>query len=278
MQRICTALNVSRSGYYAHRHKPGKARRKQDEALRSTIAQCFKASRHTYGTPRLRMDLRALGQRIGRRRIARLMREQNLRPKQKRRFIPRTTDSRHGRPVAPQKLMQRAAVDAPGQVWVSDITYIPTGEGWLYLAAEMDLFSRRIVGWDAREHMERSLVIAALGNAVAASTGSLRGLLHHSDQGSQYASHDFGATLAVLGIEPSMSRRGNCYDNAAMESFWATLKTECFDREIPATRQQARSMIFDYIESFYNPRRRHSSLDFLSPLQFEQQTRSKALF
>ena len=278
MQRICTALGVSRSGYYAHRHKPGGARRQQDGELRGTVAECFKASRHTYGTPRLRVELRELGHRVGRRRIARLMREQGLRPKQKRRFVPRTTDSRHGRPVAPQKLLARAAPDAPGQVWVSDITYIATGEGWLYLAAEMDLFSRRIVGWDAREHMERSLVVGALENAVAASTGTLRGLLHHSDQGSQYASHDFGAALAALGIEPSMSRRGNCYDNAAMESFWATLKAECFDREIPATRQQARSMIFDYIETFYNQRRRHSSLGYLSPAQFEQQTQSRALF
>ena len=278
MQRICTALGVSRSGYYAHRHKPGGARRRQDGELRGTVAECFKASRHTYGTPRLRMELRGLGHRVGRRRIARLMREQGLRPKQKRRFVPRTTDSRHGRPVAPQKLLERAATDAPGQVWVSDITYIPTGEGWLYLAAEMDLFSRRIVGWDAREHMERSLVIGALENAVAASSGPLRGLLHHSDQGSQYASHDFGAALGALGIESSMSRRGNCYDNAAMESFWATLKAECFDREIPTTRRQARSMIFDYIETFYNPRRRHSSLGYLSPAQFEQQTQSRALF
>jgi putative transposase len=180
--------------------------------------------------------------------------------------------------VAPQKLLERAATDAPGQVWVSDITYIATAEGWLYLAAEMDLFSRRIVGWDAREHMERSLVVGALENAVAASTGTLRGLLHHSDQGSQYASHDFRAALATLGIEPSMSRRGNCYDKAAMESFWATLKAECFDAEIPATRRQARSMIFDYIETFYNPLRRHSSLGYLSPAQSEQQTPSRALF
>lgn len=270
-------MGVSRSGYYAHRRKPEGARRRQDGELRDTIARCFKESRHTYGTPRLRMDLLEEGHRIGRRRIARLMREEGLRPKQKRRFVPRTTDSRHGRPVAPRKLTGQTVIDAPSQVWVSDITYIPTGEGWLYLAAEMDLFSRRIVGWEACEHMERSLVIGALKNAVAASTGSLRGLLHHSDQGSQYASYDFGAALAVLGIEPSMSRRGNCYDNAAMESFWATLKAECFDRGIPATRQQARSMIFDYIETFYNPRRRHGSLDFRSPVEFEQQAHSRAL-
>lgn len=278
MRSICTALGVSRSGYYAHRHKPGGARRRQDRELRETVAECFKASRHTYGTPRLRMDLHELGHRVGRRRIARLMREQGLCPKQKRRFAPCTTDSRHGLPPAPHKLLGRPAADASGQVWVSDITYIPTGEGWLYLAAEMDLFSRRIVGWDAREHMGRSLVAGALENAVAASTGTLRGLIHHSDQGSQYASHDFAAALAALGIEPSMSRRGNCYDNAAMESFWATLKAECFDHEIPSTRRQARSMIFDYIETFYNPRRRHSSLGYVSPLKFEQQTHSLPLF
>jgi transposase InsO family protein len=269
---FCAALKLSRSGYYAHRHKPRGARRRQDAQLREVVTECFRASRHTYGTPRLRAELREMGHRLGRRRIARLMREQGLRPKQKRRFIPKTTDSRHGRPVAPNLLLDRPAPDAPGQVWLTDITYIPTREGWLYLAAEMDLFSRRIVGWDAREHMERGLVISALENAVAASGGSLRGLIHHSDQGSQYASHDFTAKLTCLGIEASMSRRGNCYDNAAMESFWATLKAECFDREIPATRRQARSMIFDYIETFYNPRRRHCSLGYLSPDQFEHQT------
>lgn len=269
---------MSRSGYYAHRHKPEGRRRRQDTLLRGVLARCFRDSRHTYGTPRLRADLRSLGHRVGRRRISRLMHEQGLQPKQKRRFVPQTTDSRHGRPVAPPKLLERAATDGPGQVWVSDITYIPTREGWLYLAAEMDLFSRRIVGWDAREHMERGLVISALENAVATRQGSLRGLLHHSDQGSQYASHDFTTRLMQLGMEASMSRRGNCYDNAAMESFWATLKAECFDREMPATRQQARSMIFDYIETFYNPLRRHSSLGYLSPAQFEQQTPSKALF
>lgn len=275
---ICEVLGVSRSGYYAHRHKPQGVRHRQDTLLRGVLARCFRDSRHTYGSPRLRADLRALGHRVGRRRISRLMREQGLRPKQKLRFVPKTTDSRHGRPVAPPRLLERAPADGPGQVWVSDITYIPTREGWLYLAAEMDLFSRRIVGWDAREHMERGLVINALESAVSTCHGRLLGLLHHSDQGSQYASRDFTTRLSQLGIEPSMSRRGNCYDNAAMESFWATLKAECFDREMPATRQQARSMIFDYIETFYNPRRRHSSLGYLSPAQFEQQPPSKALF
>lgn len=197
------------------------------------------------------------------------MKQEGLCPKQKRRFVPRTTDSGHGRPVAPHRLLGQPPPDAPAKVWVADITYVPTAEGWLYLAAEMDLFSRRIVGWQACDHMESSLVTAALDQAVAAGKGRLRGLIHHSDQGSQYAGRDFTAKLAGLGISPSMSRRGNCYDNAAMESFWATLKAECFDRELPPTRDQARAMIFDYIEGFYNRRRRHSSLGYLSPEQFE---------
>lgn len=266
----CEALQVSRSGYYDHRSKAQRPRRQADAQLTVVIEECFKASRHTYGAPRLREDLRDLGYGVGRRRIRRLMQQQGLHPKQKRRFVPKTTDSRHGRPVAAPKLLERDAPTAPGQVWVTDITYIPTREGWLYLAAEMDLYSRKIVGWEAGEHMERSLVIGAFQNAVAASQGRLHGLLHHSDQGSQYVSTDFISLLEQLGIERSMSRRGNCYDNAAMESFWATLKAECFDREIPATRQQARSMIFDYIETFYNSQRRHSALGYRSPLAFEQ--------
>lgn len=274
---ICSTLGVSRSGYYAHLAKPGGRRRRQDDQLRAVIGRCFRDSRHTYGTLRLRADLRDLGHHVGRRRIARLMREDGLCPRQKRRFAPLTTDSRHGRPVPPNKLLEQPPPIAAGKVWVSDITYVPTGEGWLYLAAEMDLFSRRIVGWEARGDMERGLVLQALENAVATGTGRPRGLIHHSDQGTQYACHDFATTLARLGIEASMSRRGNCYDNAAMESFWATLKTECFSGEIPATRAQGRSMIFDYIEGFYNTRRRHSSLANLSPANFEK-THSRAQF
>lgn len=267
----CEALGVSRSGYYDHLRKALRPRRQADAALAPLVSDCFQASRKTYGTPRLRRDLRDKGHHVGRRRIARLMRQQSLQVLQKRRYVPKTTDSGHGRPVAPPKLLERSAPTAPCQVWVTDITYIPTKEGWLYLAAEMDLFSRKIVGWDAREHMERSLVIGAFQDAVRRSSGRLNGLLHHSDQGSQYVSRDFLALLETLGVERSMSRRGNCYDNAAMESFWATLKTECFAGHIPATRQEAHSMIFDYIETFYNRRRRHSALGYLSPIQFEQQ-------
>lgn len=269
LTEICAALGISRSGYYAHRNKARGARRREDRILAEITTACFRDSRHTYGSPRLRADLRDHGHRVGRRRIARLMREAGLRPKQKRRFVPKTTDSGHRRPVSPNLLKDRPAPDAPAKVWVADITYVPTAEGWLYLAAEMDLFSRRIVGWQTSDHMETSLVSAALDHAVAAGTGRPRGLTHHSDRGSQYASGDFTGKLASLGIIPSMSRRGNCYDNAAMESFWATLKAECFDRELPATRSQARAMIFDYIEVFYNRLRRHSSLDYLSPAQFE---------
>ncbi len=273
----CAALGASRSGYYAHRCKPQRARRQQDRELAAVIVDCFRDSRHTYGTPRLRAELRERGHKVGRRRIARLMRQERLSPKQKRRFVPRTTDSRHGRPVPPNLLKDQPPPSAPWQVMVADITYIPTAEGWLYLAAEMDLHTRRITGWETADHMERSLVVAALEQAVSKAPGRVSGLIHHSDQGSQYASADFRALLGDLGLRASMSRRGNCYDNAAMESFWSTLKAECFDGEIPRSRTQARSMIFDYIEIFYNQRRRHSSLGDLSPASYEAELhRSKA--
>jgi len=271
MKEICTTLGVSRSGFYDHTHKHRRPRRLQDEVLGREVCQAFLESRATYGTPRLRHELRDRGHPCGRRRIARLMRQHDLRALQKGRFIPRTTDSSHGRKVAPQRLLDRPAPTTPGQVWVTDITYIPTAEGWLFLAAELDLCSRRVLGWAARATMETALVLEALDRAIAHTSGPLAGLIHHSDQGSQYASHDFTAALAELAIDSSMSRRGNCYDNATAESFWATLKTECFNNLIPATRAQATTMIFDYIETFYNPVRRHSALGFLSPVAFEKQ-------
>jgi transposase InsO family protein len=198
------------------------------------------------------------------------MRQQGLRPVQKRRFVPRTTNSSHTRHPAPQRLLDAPAPTAPGQVWVTDITYIPTQEGWLFLAAEIDLYSRRVVGWATSDSMETPLVLKALQRATSQAPGRLAGLIHHSDQGSQYASKLFTAALHSLGISQSMSRRGNCYDNATAESFWATLKAECFHHQIPQTRSQAKSMIFDYIETFYNTVRRHSSLGFLSPIAFEK--------
>lgn len=271
-KELCLALEVSRSGFYAHRHKPLRARRQQDQFLAGQIRDAFLASRQTYGSPRLRFDLAAQGFRHGRRRIARLMRREGLRPRQKRAFVPRTTDSSKTRQPAPPRLLDAPAPTACGQIWTSDITYIPTQEGFLYLAAELDLYSRRIVGWATADTMATSLVLHALDRAVASSPCLSPQLLHHSDQGSQYASRDFTAALDQLHFIQSMSRRGNCYDNAAMESFWATLKTECFAGQLPPSRDAARHMIFDYIETFYNPLRRHSSLGFLSPLQFESQS------
>lgn len=272
IKELCLALGVSRAGFYAHRHKALRPRRQQDQLLAKQIREAFLASRQTYGTPRLRFDLAARGSRLSRRRIARLMRCQGLQPHQKRRFVPRTTDSSKTHQPAPPRLLGAPAPTACRQIWLSDITYIPTREGFLYLAAELDLYSRRIVGWATADTMETSLVLRALDRAVASTPGLSARLLHHSDQGSQYASRDFTAALDQLGFTQSMSRRGNCYDNAAMESFWATLKTECFADQLPPSRDAARRMIFDYIETFYNPLRRHSSLGFLSPLQFENQS------
>lgn len=270
MKEICMTLEVSRSGFYDHRQKPRRARRVQDQVLARELRDAFLQSRQTYGTPRLRHELRDRGYQCGRRRIARLMRQQGLRALQKGRFIPRTTDSSHGLKIAPQRLLETPPPTKPNQVWVTDITYIPTKEGWLFLAAEIDLFSRRVLGWAAHDNMETDLVLEALNQAVAQAPGRCVGLIHHSDQGSQYASHDFTAALANLSVDQSMSRRGNCYDNATSESFWATLKTECFNNHIPSTRAEAKSMIFDYIETFYNPVRRHSALGFLSPVAFEK--------
>jgi len=271
MNELCLALEVSRSGFYDHTHKANKPRRVQDRVLAQEVREAFVESRHTYGTPRLRYELRDRGHRCGRRRLARLMRQEGLRALQKGRFIPRTTDSAHGRKVAPQRLLKMPPPVRPNQVWVTDITYIPTGEGWLFLAAEIDLFSRRVVGWAAHQNMETALVLEALNQAIAQAPGRLAGLIHHSDQGSQYAGERFTTALADLAIDQSMSRRGNCYDNATIESFWATLKTDCFNNLVPATRTEAKSMIFNYIETFYNPRRRHSALGFLSPVAFENQ-------
>ena len=271
-KELCGALGISRAGFYGHLQKPSRARRQQDQRLAAQIREAFLASRQTYGTPRLQVDLAAQGARHGRRRIARLMRHQALRPRQKRAFVPRTTDSSQSRQPAPPRLLEAPAPTACGQIWASDITYIPTQEGFLYLAAELDLYSRRIVGWATADSLETSLVLRALDRAVAAAASISPSLLHHSDQGSQYASRDFTAALDQLGFAQSMSRRGNCYDNATMESFWATLKTECFAEHLPASRDAAKHLIFDYIETFYNPLRRHSSLGFLSPLQFESQS------
>jgi putative transposase len=270
LTEACLTLEVSRSGYHAHLRKAQRTRRRQDILIAREVQEAFEASRRTYGSPRLRQVLRSKGMHHGKKRIARLMREAGLRVRQKRRFVPRTTLSDNNSVPAPHHLLKRPAPQRLNEVWLTDITYLPTGEGWLYLAAEMDLCSRRILGWSTHESLATQLPAQALERALQTRRTSVRGLLHHSDRGCQYGSTQFRRSLKLRGITQSMSRRANCYDNAAMESFWATLKTECFAETIPATHAQANSMIFDYIETFYNPVRLHSSLGYQSPLTFEQ--------
>lgn len=267
---LCELLTVSRSGFYKWK-KPRPSRRAHaDIALAAQVAQAHRGSRQTYGAPRVVRELRAQGVRTSKRRCARLLRAQGLQGRCRRRAKPRTTDSRHGQPPAPNRLAQRPPPTGPDQVWVTDITYIETGEGWLYLAAILDLWSRRVVGWACAPTMHSSLVLCALARALK-DRRPAAGLLHHSDRGSQYVCEDYVAALEAAGVERSMSRAGNCYDNAAMESFWSTLKLDTqIDKHIPATRAAAELVVFDYIETFYNPTRRHSSLDYLSPVAFEK--------
>jgi len=264
---MCRCLAVSRSGYYAWRKRPRSARVKQDARLRVEIAASHSASRRTYGSPRILRDLREEGHCVSRKRVARLMRELGLEGRRKRRFRA-TTDSKHRFSVAPNVLMRDFDVEAPNTAWVTDITYLATLEGWLYLAVILDLFSRRVVGYAMSERIDRALVLEALRKALVQRPGT-RDLIHHSDRGSQYASHDYRDALDQAGITCSMSRRGDCWDNAVAESFFGTLKMELL-YELPLqTRSATRSAVADYIETFYNVRRRHSSLDYRSPMEFE---------
>jgi len=269
-QLLCQTLGVSRAGYYAHGHKLQRPRRVQDHKLVEQITPIFQASRRTYGSPRIQAALRRAGERCGKNRVARLMREQGLHARQKRRFRPQTTQSQHGLAVAENWLAKVPAPARPNQVWVSDITYLPTQEGWLYLAIILDACSRKVVGWQVEDHMESSLVTEALKQAWQRRTPA-PGLLHHSDRGVQYASSAHRALLATYQITASMSRKGNCYDNALAESFFATLKTETFITATPQTKAQTKRQLFDYIEAFYNTQRFHSALGYKSPLEFENQ-------
>ena len=257
---LCEVLGVARSGYYRWRDAAPRPRQREDAVLAQRIAAAHAASRGTYGAPRLVEDLRAAGTRTSKRRCARLMKALGLRGRKKHRRTPRTTDSRHPCPVAPNLRAERPAPTGPNQCWLTDITYLETAEGWLYLAAILDLWSRRIVGWACGPTLHTCLVLAALQDALARRRPAA-GLLHHSDRGCQYVATDYVQALAAAGIERSMSRAGNCYDNSPMESFWSTLKTDTgLDTAIPASRQHATLAVFDYIETFYNRTRRHSSL------------------
>lgn len=269
VQELARALEVSASGFYAHQHKPQGRRARQDRRLAQEIQRIFEANHRAYGSPRIRASLQRQGQLHGKNRIARLMRQQGLRARQKRRFTPRTTVNDPTAPVAPNRLAQRPRPTRPNQVWVADITYLPTHEGWLYLAIVLDACSRKVVGWALAPSLETSLVREALARAQKERCPA-PGLLHHSDRGIQYASSAYQALLGKYQIVASMSRLANPYDNALAESFMATLKTECCS-EMPSSREEAKLQVFKYIEAFYNPRRLHSALGYKSPVEFECQ-------
>jgi putative transposase len=266
VRRLCGWLEVAPSGDYAWGKRPPSERQRDDARLVERIREAHQTSRQTYGSPRITAELRDQGEDCNHKRVERLMRLHGIHAKQPRRFA-RTTDSQHDQPVAENVLNQQFEAEAPNRVWTADITYIDTAEGWLSLAVVMDLFSRRIVGWAMAEHMLTSLVEDALAMALEQRRPT-NGLLHHSDRGSQYASYDYQDRLTAAGIQPSMSRRGNCYDNAVQESFFGTLKGECASERY-ASRAAARTSLFEYIEAWYNRRRRHSALGYLSPEQFE---------
>lgn len=266
---LCTTLEVAASGYYRWRAQPRSRRAEEDEVLAERIATVHQNSRRTYGAPRIVDELREAGVKISRRRCARLMHTRDLRGRKKNRRRPRTTDSKHGRTTPANLLATRPRLTGPNQVWVTDITYLKTAEGWLYLAAVLDLWSRRIIGWAIAPTLHAELTLAALRDAIRHRRPP-QGLLHHSDRGSQYVDQEYVALLNAHGIQRSMSRAGNCYDNAAMESFWSTLKSDTeLDVLEPASRHDAELAVFDYIETFYNRTRRHTSLGSVSPVAFE---------
>lgn len=266
---MCAVLAVAVSGYDDWCERPASQREQANEVMVSEIRRVHAESGATYGSPRIHKELCEQGRRCSRKRIERLMRQHDIRGKCKRRRKVVTTDSQHRLPVAPNLLNQEFQAAAPNHKWLADITYIPTKEGWLYLACVLDLFSRKVVGWAMAATMTTTLVMDALDMALQQRKPTV-GLLHHSDRGSQYASLAYQACLATYQIEASMSRTGNCYDNAVIESFWATLKTELIHDKIYLTRVAARTDIFLFIEGFYNRRRRHSALGYLSPDQFER--------
>jgi putative transposase len=266
---MCRVLEVSRSGYYSWRNRPESERTQENEKLLAKIKASHKKSKKTYGSPRIHERLVKDGVRCSRGRVARLMRANGIRAKQKRKFVV-TTDSKHDLPVVENILDRQFDVDTPNTVWTADITYIPTDEGWLYLSAVMDLCSKGIAGWSMDERMKADLVASALTMAYDRRNPGV-GLLHHSDRGSQYASEDYQKLLKEYGMQPSMSRKGDCWDNAPMESFFHTLKTELTHHKRYHTREEARRDIFEYIEVFYNRQRLHSSLGYKSPAEFESE-------
>lgn len=264
---LCVVLGVSRAGYYAWLRRRPSRRQQANEFLRGLIRLVHERSRQSYGYRRVHAALRLEGERCGQNRVARLMKQEGLYGRRRRRFR-HTTQSRHALPVAPNRLAQTFTASAPNEKWVTDITYIRTGEGWLYLAVVLDLYSRRVVGWAMAPYLDDRLTCHALAMALARRQPAA-GLLHHSDRGKQYASSAYRQLLSSCQAITSMNRTANVYDNAPMESFFATLKTELVHHHRFQTRREARTALFDYLECFYNRQRLHSALGYLSPLQFE---------
>jgi transposase InsO family protein len=267
---MCRVLDVSESGYYAWQKREPSPRHKENERLTVQIAQAFQQGRGVYGSRRVPVELREQGIICGKHRVAHLMRQAGLRAVQKQRRVC-TTDSHHNDPVAPNLLQRDFTAPAPNRKWLTDITAIWTAEGWLYLAVVLDVYSRLVVGWAMASHREESLVETALWMALGRRQ-PLEELLHHSDRGSQDTRLAYQAVLAQFPIQVSMSKKGDCYDNAMMESFFSSLKTECVHRQAYLSRAEAKQSIFEWIEVFYNRQRRHSSLGYISPVAYEQQT------
>lgn len=264
---MCRVLGVTKSGYYAWLKRPQPERVKRDAQLTATVAAVHQRSRGTYGSPRVHRELKARGLQVSKKRVERLMRKSGIQGRSKRRF-KRTTDSKHGGPIAPNVLARNFHVEEPNRAWVTDVTAIATGEGWLYLAPMLDLHSRRVVAWATSPSNDTALALDVLRRALRARRPP-PGLLHHSDRGSPYASDDYRAELRAHGVRRSMSRKGDCWDNSVAESFFATLRAELVDHERYPTRDSANRAIGDYIDNFYNLERRHSHVGYLSPLEFE---------
>jgi putative transposase len=267
IRAMCRVLEVSPSGYYAWRRRVVSVRKREDEQLQQRIRTIHLLSRQTYGAPRIHMELREEGTRIGRKRVARLMREAAVRGVCRRKSTVTTRRDRLARP-APDLVDRQFVAHKPNVLWVADITYVPTRSGFLYLAVVLDVWSRKIVGWAMATHLRTSLVMAALNMAIAQRAPA--GVIHHSDQGCQYTSIEFGKRCREAGVRPSMGSVGDCFDNAMAESFFATLECELIDRSTFRNHEEAREAIVDFIEGFYNTRRRHSALGQRSPVQFEK--------
>ena len=268
VQRLCKVLGVSPSGYFAWKERPASLRQRDDMVLLAHVRAALAVSNRTYGSPRMVHELRDSGLAIGRRRVARLMRENGMKARQKRRF-KRTTDSLHAFPVAPNLLDQDFTATGPNQKWGADISYVWMLEGWLYLAVVIDLFARRVVGWATSDRLHKELALSALRRAIVIRRPPA-GLIHHADRGGQYCAIEYQAELRRHGILISMSGKGNCYDNAMVETFFKTLKSELVWRTVFQSRADATAAIGRYIDAFYNPVRRNSALEFKSPLQFER--------